>query len=138
MATMVLACAAIVAGANGALANYAASATGTAATRTARLPAGRRPTATLVTGGGGATGSSVTVTWPPVTLPSGSDVGGYLVERAVATTNSVTQLCTTIVPITGCTDDAPPSGQTVTYTVTPKAQSWSGPASPPSAPIAVP
>ena len=132
---LAVACAANIIAAGAAVASFTVSASGTVATRTSRLPAGRRPTAVL---GDATAGSALTVTWPAVTLPSGSEVGGYLVKRTVAATNATTPLCTTTVPITTCADQTPPAGQTVTYTVTPQDQSWSGLASPPSAPISVP
>jgi hypothetical protein len=97
------------------------------------MPTGLTPT-------GSATGSSVTLRWPAVTLTDGAPVQGYVVSRynaASGTQATVGAGCSGVVTSTGCTESGVPPGTWV-YTDTPVVQSWNGGQSPPSAPIVVP
>jgi len=107
---------------------WSATGAGHGTARASRLPAGRRPAATV-------SGTQVSVSWSAVFLPSGADVGGYVVNRLGG--SSPIQVCRVATPTTSCTDTTPPTNQQISYTVTPAQESWRGATSPPSAPVVV-
>ena len=84
--------------------------------------------------------SSVTLTWSPGTLADGTPVTGYVVRRRGEATGAVTAAgtgCTGVLTATTCTESGVPDGSW-SYSVTPRfATSWTGPASPWSAPLTV-
>ena len=97
------------------------------------MPTGAAPT-------GSATGSSVTIRWPAVTLSNGAPVGGYVISRFNALDGSAAIVgagCSGVVTTTTCTEQSVPAGSWI-YTDTPVLLSWTGGASPASAPIVVP
>lgn len=116
-----------------ALAAWASSGTGQGGAAGATMPTGVAPT-------GSATGSSVTIRWPAVTLSNGAPVAGYLISRFNALNGSAGTVgpgCAGVVTTTLCTEQSVPSGAWI-YTDTPVLLSWTGGASPASAPIVVP
>jgi hypothetical protein len=97
------------------------------------LPTGAQPS-------GSATSTQVTLSWAPVTVPGGLDVGGYLVDRTNAATGAVSPAgpgCSGVVPTNHCVESPVPAGSWI-YTDTPVQDSWSGPVSPGSTSITVP
>ena len=96
------------------------------------MPTGVAPT-------GSATGSSVTIRWPAVTLSSGAPVAGYVISRINALNGSAATVgpgCAGVVTTTTCTEQSVPSGTWI-YTDTPVQLSWTGGASPASSAIVV-
>lgn len=97
------------------------------------MPTGVAPT-------GSATGSSVTLRWPAVTLSNGAPVAGYVISRINALNGSAATVgagCAGVLTTTTCTELTVPSGAWI-YTDTPVELSWTGGASPASAAIVVP
>ena len=116
-----------------ALAAWSASGTGQGGAAAATMPTGVSPT-------GSATVSSVTIRWTAVTLSNGAPVAGYVISRFNALNGSAATVgpgCAGVVTTTTCTELSVPSGAWI-YTDTPVLQSWTGGASPASAPIVVP
>jgi hypothetical protein len=97
------------------------------------MPTGLAPT-------GSATGSSVTLRWPAVTLGDGAPVQGYVIrlyDAASGTEVPVGAACSGVVTTTSCTESGVGPGTWV-YTDTPVMQNWTGGQSLESAPIVVP
>jgi len=116
-----------------ALAAWSMQRTGQAEGGAATMPTGAAPT-------GAATGSSVSIRWPAVAMSNGVPVAGYVISRFNALNGAAATVgagCSGVVAVTVCTELAVPSGTWI-YTVTPVQLSWTGSASPSSAPITVP
>jgi hypothetical protein len=131
-AALVLAMGVLLLGAGRADAAWTAgSGSGSAAGRAATMPAGQRPSAT-------ASGSDVTVRWPAATLPDGTPVAGYRLERfdPNGTAQPVLADCTGTLGTTTCTEHGVPAGSW-TYADTPVQFGWSGARSVASAPVTV-
>lgn len=114
------------------LAAWSAAGTGPAAGAAATMPAGGQPV-------GSASGSSVAVRWPAVTLSSGAPVAGYLISRTNAVNGAAATVgpgCSGLITTTTCTELSVPTG-TWLYFDTPVQLSWTGGQSPASAPIVV-
>ena len=125
--------ASIVATSSVALAAWNAQGSGSAGAAAATMPTGAAPT-------GSATGSSVSIRWPAVSLSSGAPVAGYIINRYNALNGAAATVgagCSGIVTTTTCTELSVPSGSWI-YTDTPVQLSWMGTPSPASAAITVP
>jgi hypothetical protein len=126
---LAVAVAAVVAPASVALAAWTVSASGPAGGGAAAMPTGVQPT-------GSANGLSITISWGPALLPDATAVAGYTVARFDATTGQQVAVggnCAGVVSAITCTERVGPG--TWVYTDTPMQGNWTGPASPPSAPI---
>lgn len=122
----------LAAGAGPALAVWSASGSGSASGAANTMPAGSTPSVTL-------SGSNVTVRWSAATLPGGTDVAGYIVNRYDAVTGApatVGAACSGIVTSTSCTESAVPDGSWV-YTDTPVQVNWTGQESPQSSTVTI-
>lgn len=95
------------------------------------MPSGATPTAQLGDG-------HVFVSWAAATLPDGTPVAGYVVQRYGPTgaPAAVGDGCDGIVTTTSCSELDVPSG-VWTYTDTPVIASWTGSESQPSAAVGV-
>ena len=114
------------------LAAWSALGTGHAGAAAATMPAGGQPA-------GSATGSAVTVRWPAVALSNGVPVAGYVISRFNAINGAQATVgagCSGLITTTTCTELSVPPGTWI-YTDTPVQVSWTGGASPASAPIIV-
>ncbi|HEY6474858.1 MAG TPA: hypothetical protein VIY26_18340 [Acidimicrobiales bacterium] len=119
--------------ASAAFASWSATGAGSGAGAATVMPIGAAP-AGLVGG------TSVTVSWVASTLPGGSPVAGYVVNRINAVTGvpaTVGSGCSGVVAATTCTEASVPAGTWV-YTETPEQLSWRGGTSPDSPSIVVP
>lgn len=89
---------------------------------------------------GAASGTSVSVRWPAVTLSNGTPVAGYVIRRFDALNGAEATVgpgCSGVVTTTICTELSVPAGTWV-YTDTPVLLSWTGGQSSATAPIVVP
>lgn len=96
------------------------------------MPTGAEPS-------GVASGTSVTVNWAGATLPNGTAVAGYTIERYNSTTGVGTPAtggCSGTVTTNSCVETSVPAG-TWTYVDTPVQGSWTGTQSPPSPTVTV-
>ena len=111
-----------------ALAAWSTDGSGSTAGAAATMPGGLAPTAR-------ASGNQVTLSWPAATLPDGTDVAGYTVQRYDAANGApggaVGGTCNGVVTTTTCTDQGVPNGTWV-YTDTPVELAWTGAESPAS------
>ncbi len=115
-----------------ATAAWSAVGTGGSAAAASVMPTGSAPS-------GSAVGSSVTVSWTPVTLTDGASVAGYVITRynkVTGTPGTVGSACTGIVTTTTCTENSVPPGTWI-YIDTPVVINWTGGESPGSAPVVV-
>jgi hypothetical protein len=132
VASTVVALAAALAPSSAALAAWSLQASGSSAGAATVMPGGTAPS-------GSAAGASVTISWTAAVFPAGTAVAGYVISRYNASTGApatVNAGCSGLVTTTTCTEQSVQPGTWV-YTDTPVQASWTGPASPDSAPIVV-
>lgn len=110
---------------------WAAGGSGGGAGRSAVMPAGLQPVASV-------SGSDVTVRWPTAVLPTGAAVEGYRLNRYDANGQPVgaSASCAGTITTTTCVEHNVPSG-TWSYSDTPVQLSWSGATSPASVPVTI-
>lgn len=110
---------------------WSATGGGTSAAAAASMPTGSTPGAVAVL-------TTVTVTWPAVSV-GGSGVAGYVVKRYETLSGSLSTIggsCTGIVAATTCSDSGVPLGAW-RYSVTPVHHAWTGTESARSISVAV-
>ena len=115
-----------------AMAQWSVSGAGSGGAAATTMPAGATPAAA-------ATGSTVSVRWAAVTLPDGTPVDGYVVNRINAINGQPATVgpgCAGVVTTTTCAELSVPSGTWV-YTDTPVYGNWFGAASSPSSAVTV-
>jgi hypothetical protein len=121
----------LAAGSHAASAAWSATGTGPGDAASSTMPAGNPPT-------GLARAATVSLSWTAATLPDGTPVAGYTIQRYNAAGGSAATVggtCVGVVTATSCAEAVPPG--TWTYTDTPVQLSWSGSPSGPSGPITV-
>ena len=104
-----------------ALGAWSADGSGSAAGAATTMPTGGTPRA-------GASGNTVTVSWPAADLGNGTAVAGYVIERidvASGVQAAAGGSCSGVVTALTCTDQPVPNGSW-TYTDTPVQDSWTG------------
>ena len=115
-----------------ALAGWSWTSGGSGYGKAVSLPSGTTPSASV-------NGRNVTVSWPKVSLPNGSDVGGYRVRRydsATGVESTVVSNCDVVVSTLSCTESGVPAGSW-RYGVTPVHGNWIGPEGPRSSTVSV-
>jgi hypothetical protein len=116
--------------ASAAFAAWSAQGPGSAAGAATVMPTGTAPSGTVA-------GAAVTITWTAAKFANGTAVAGYVINRYDASTGmpaTVGAGCSGVVTTTTCTERSVPPGTWV-YTDTPVQLTWTGGASPDSAPI---
>jgi hypothetical protein len=96
------------------------------------MPSGTAPS-------GSAASASVTISWSAAKFPNGTAVAGYVINRYNAITGALATVnagCSGVVTTPTCTEQSVQPGTWV-YTDTPVQLTWTGGASPDSAPIVV-
>lgn len=116
-----------------AVAGWATSGAGPAASRAKTLASPLAPTATR-------SGKRVAVSWTDSGFVGGGNVGSFLVARYDATTGvkqTIGAACSGTITGTNCTENNVPSGSWQ-YTITPAIGNWRGPESAKSSRVTIP